>query len=72
VADRVCDRIEDVCRLLGHHPQLGRARPEIATDARALVIERWLAFYRLIDDGVQVVRIVDGSRDLTKMEWTPE
>jgi len=58
--------------LLGHHPQLGAARPEIAEDARALVIERWLALCRLVEDGVQVVRIVDGVRDLTKIEWTPE
>jgi toxin ParE1/3/4 len=72
VADRVCDRIEAACRRLGRHPQLGAARPEIAADARALVIERWLALYRLVDDGTQVVTIVDGSRDLTKTEWTPE
>jgi len=72
VADRVYDRIEEACRQLGRYPQLGPARLEIAEDARALVIERWLALYRLVDDGAQVVRIVDGSRDLTKIEWTPE
>jgi toxin ParE1/3/4 len=47
-------------------------RPEIAEGARALVIERWLALYRLTEDGVQVVRIIDGARDLAKIEWTPE
>jgi toxin ParE1/3/4 len=71
-ADMVYDRIEERCRFLRDHPQLGPARPEIAEDARALVIERWLALYRLVEDGVQVVRIVDGARDLTKIEWTPE
>ncbi len=72
VADQVYDRIEDACRRLAHHPQLGPARPEIAEDARVLVIERWLALYRLVDDGAQIVRIVDGSRDLTRIEWKPE
>jgi toxin ParE1/3/4 len=72
VADRVYDRIEKTCQLLRDHPQLGSARPEIAEDARALVIERWIALYRLTDDGVQVVRIIDGARDFTKLEWTPE
>ena len=57
---------------LRQFPQLGPAHPEIADDARALVIERWLALYRLVEDGVQLVRIVDGSRDLTKIEWTPK
>jgi hypothetical protein len=32
-----------------------------------LVIERWLALYRIEQDGVQIVRIVDGARDLTKI-----
>ena len=58
--------------MLKYHPQLGPARPEIAEDARALVIERWLALYRLVEDGVQIVRIVDGVPDLTRIEWTPE
>jgi toxin ParE1/3/4 len=71
-ADQVYDRIEQTCQLLKHHPQLGPAHPEIAEDARALVIERWLALYRLVEDGVQVVRVVDGVRDLTRIEWTPE
>ena len=69
IADRIYDRIEEACRRLAHFPQLGPVRPEIAEDARAFVIERWLALYRLVDDGAQVVRIVDGSRDLTKLGW---
>jgi toxin ParE1/3/4 len=72
VADQIYDRIEEGCRLLMEHPQIGRARPEIAEDARALVIDRWLALYRLLADGAQVVRIVDGSRDLIQTEWPLE
>lgn len=71
-ADAIYDRIEQSCARLAEHPQLGRARPEIAPDARALVIERWLALYRLTDDGAQIVRIVDGARDLAAIDWTPE
>jgi toxin ParE1/3/4 len=57
---------------LRDYQQLGPARPEIAEDARALVIERWLALYRVEDDGVQIVRIIDGVRDLTDLEWPQE
>ena len=71
VAGPVYDRIEQTCQLLKHNPQLGPARPEIAEDAKALVIERWLALYQLVEEGVQEVKIVDGVRDLTKIEWTP-
>jgi toxin ParE1/3/4 len=72
IADQICDRIEERCRRLREHPQIGRPRPEIAEGARAPVIERWLALYRLRDNGAQVVRIVDGSRDLTRIDWPPE
>jgi toxin ParE1/3/4 len=71
VADRVSDRIEQTCRLLSDHPGLGRARPEIQPEARSIVIERWLALYRITEDGAQIVRIVDGARDLSAIEWTP-
>jgi toxin ParE1/3/4 len=72
VADQVYDRIEKSCELLRDHPQIGPARPEFGEGARALVIDRWIALYRLVEDGVQVVRIIDGARDLTRLEWTPE
>jgi toxin ParE1/3/4 len=72
IADQVYDRIEKSCQLLRDHPQLGPGRPDIGGGARVLVIERWIAPYRLMEDGVQIVRIVDGARDLTQIEWTPE
>ena len=72
IADRVYDVIEARCGSLRDHPRLGRPRPEIGEGARSLVIKRWIAFYRIVEDGVQVVRIVDSARDLTKLEWTPE
>ncbi len=72
VADRVYDGIEQTCGLLKDHPHLGRARPEIHEDARSLVIDRWLALYRVTENGAQIVRIIDGARDLAAIEWTPE
>jgi len=72
VADRVLDRIEDNCRRLRDYPQMAPARPDIAPDARGLVIERWIALYRLTDDGVQIVRVADTARDLTKLDWPPD
>jgi toxin ParE1/3/4 len=72
VADRIYDSIEQSCRLLKDHPQLGRARPEIQPEARSIVIERWLALYRTTEQGVQIMRILDGGRDLSAIEWTPE
>ena len=71
-ADRVFDRIEEACRTLARQPELGPARPEIADEARSLIIQRWLALYRLTAYGVQVVRVIDGARDLKRVEWARE
>lgn len=68
-ADLALDRIAASCGVLADHPRLGRARPEIGDGARTLVVGRWLALYRLTDDGVQVVRVVDGARDLRQIAW---
>jgi len=37
-----------------------------------LVIDRWLAIYRLSEYGVQVVRVVDATRDLALLALPKE
>jgi toxin ParE1/3/4 len=67
LADDFVERIERRAATLADHAELGVARPEIAPDARSLVVERWLILYRLETYGAQVVRVVDGARDLTRV-----
>jgi toxin ParE1/3/4 len=67
LADDIAERIERRAAVLADHPEIGIARPEIAPDARSLVVERWLILYRLETYGAQVIRVVDGSRDLTRV-----
>lgn len=68
-ADRLLDRIETQCRMLAGSPGLGRARPEIAPDARAWVVGQYLILYRAIDDGIEVVRVVHGARRIEKIAF---
>ncbi len=63
-ADRLLDDIEDKCSLLATNPQLGAARPDIAADCRYVPMGRYLILYRLIPDGIEVVRVVQGFRRL--------
>jgi toxin ParE1/3/4 len=64
-ADRYLARVEAGCSRLAAFPELGPARPDIAVDARMLVVDRWLILYRIEQSSVQIVRIVDGARDIT-------
>jgi toxin ParE1/3/4 len=63
-ADRLLEEIEAKCILLADYPQLGLARPDIAEDCRYLPVGRYLILYRIISDGIEVVRVVEGSRRL--------
>ena len=63
-AERILDQIERRAGSLAAHPQLGPARPEIADGARSLLVERWLILHRAAAEVIEIVRIVDGARDL--------
>jgi len=66
-ADHLLDEIEEKFSLLADHPQLGPARPDIAEDCRYFPVGSYLILYRLIPDGIEVVRVVQGSRRLENL-----
>ena len=63
-ADRVLDRIERTIGLLARHPLMGPARPDLRKDLRYFVSGRYLIFYRPNSGGVEIVRVIHGSRHL--------
>lgn len=64
VADRLYDRLEARVRVLGDHPEIGTARPDISAETRMLVEGSYVILYRIRADGVQVVRVLHGARDI--------
>jgi toxin ParE1/3/4 len=66
-ADRLIDEIAVRVERLEAYPLLGPSRPEIAPDARLLVIGNYVALYRLLDDDIEVVRVVHGARELKRL-----
>jgi toxin ParE1/3/4 len=63
-ADRFIDLIHDKCDLLADSPAVGRLRPELAPGVRSFPVRKHVVFYRLVDGDVQVVRVLDGRRDI--------
>ena len=66
-ADRVLEDLDHRCFLLADNPHLGRARPDIAQDLRYLPVGKYLILYRLLPDGIDVVRVVHGARRLDSL-----
>ena len=71
-ADPWIDRIEGRCRQLAEFPESGPPRPDIADDARMLVIARWLALYETTAGGVRIMRVVDAARNLGELDVSGE
>ena len=42
---------------------LGTARPDLGESHRVFSHKRWVIVFRPSDDGIEVLRVVDGSRD---------
>ncbi len=58
------DSLEARGRLLAQWPEGGMACPAIASDSTMFVEARQVIFDRVIPDGVQIVRMLPGARDV--------
>jgi len=68
--DRTLDRIQSACQRLQNFPHLGPPFPRIASDARKLSIDGYLALYRIDSDAIMIVRVVDQRRLLDLISFT--
>ncbi len=66
-ADRFEADFEGKCRILAQFPMMGRARPELTPSLRSFAINPYVIFYEPLDDGVRIVRVIHGSRDISSM-----
>ncbi len=69
VAGRFIDGVFRRSRQLVDRPFLGRLRADVRAEVRSVLFERWIIFYRPDPDAIVILRIVDGSRDISRLEW---
>ncbi len=63
-ADRLLDALDARCARLAEHPHLGPSRDDIRLGLRYLVEGEYLILYRIVDEGVEIVRVVHARRNL--------
>jgi toxin ParE1/3/4 len=66
-AERFATRVDRKCLALGRIPELGRARAEILPGLRSTPVGKYVLFYRLRGEVVEVLRILHGRRDLGRI-----
>jgi toxin ParE1/3/4 len=63
-ADHWLDLIDEKCHALARMPEMGRKRSDLATGLRSLAVNNYVIFYRPVSDGIQVIRVLHGARDI--------
>jgi toxin ParE1/3/4 len=63
-ADRWIDRLDEKFALWATQPMIGRSREELAPNLRSMPFGRYVVFFVPLHDGIDVVRVLQGSRDV--------
>jgi toxin ParE1/3/4 len=64
LADSRLRAISSACLLLEEHPLAGRAREEIRPGLPSVLVGPHVVFYRVMGETAQIVRVLDGRRDI--------
>jgi len=64
-ADRLIDQFDTTLSVIASAPNMGRKVEELAPNLRSFPIGSYLIFYRPIEDGIQLIRILHGALDIT-------
>ena len=71
-ADAFIDLIDQKFQLLAQQSGLGRRREELTEGLRSFPVGRYVIFYLPIPDGVQIVRLLYGARDIEAAITKPD
>ena len=66
-AAALIERFEQQSQKLAEQPGIGRGRPELQTGLHSFAVGRYVIFYRPSPDGIEVVRVLHGMRDLERI-----
>jgi toxin ParE1/3/4 len=58
-------RFERILDMLTASPDAGRERPDLAPALRSFPVGNYVIFYQPVAEGIEVVRILHGARDIT-------
>ncbi len=66
-ADRFAVKFDQACELHAEHPQIGASATAYAANLRHYSVWNYAIFYRPVSDGIEIIRIIHGARDIPKL-----
>jgi toxin ParE1/3/4 len=66
-AARFVAEIERKCRLLARFPEQGQRCDDLLPGLRFITVGSYVIYYMQVEDGIAIVRVVSGFRDLESL-----
>lgn len=63
-ADRLVSSFDEKLNLLAKSPEMGKPEEDLAPSLRSFPVGNYLLYYRPILDGIELVRVLHGARDI--------
>ena len=63
-AMKLLDRVEKAADLLSRHSLIGRSRPDLRQDLRSFPVRPLIIFYLPSQQGIEIVRVLHGARNI--------
>lgn len=63
-ADLMLSKILNKLPMLAQFPEMGRQREDLAASMRSFPIKPYIVFYRRMDIGIEIFRVLHQSRDI--------
>jgi toxin ParE1/3/4 len=64
-AARIIQRLQQTCQQLGQTPGMGRTRDDLQQGLLSFPSGNYVIFYRIGDDGIEIVRILHGAGNIS-------
>lgn len=71
-AEHLLHQFDAKLETLASHPLLGRSAEELAPKLRIFPVGNYLIFYRPVSDGIQLIRVLHGAREITPEYFSGE
>ena len=63
-ANRLLEAIDLTCHTIAEYPNMGRSRLELSHALRSFPVGNYVIFYRPIENGIEVIRVLSQARDI--------
>ena len=63
-ASKLIKEITSKFAILSNFPDMGREQDALLVNLRNFAVKNYLIFYQPFDDGVEILRVLHGSRDI--------